>query len=77
MIREDILQKFRDLFKTKRINGREVNVEQTIAALTRELGMRRDKSNRDDWTTLPISLLSSGLASAIGKRPWSSSNPRS
>src|SRR3989475_68823 len=38
MIREDILQKFPDLFGTKKINGREVNVEQTIAALTRELG---------------------------------------
>jgi malate synthase len=38
MIREDIRQKFPDLFKSKRINGREVNVEQTIAALTRELG---------------------------------------
>jgi malate synthase len=38
MIREDILQKFPDLFATKRVNGREVNVEQTIAAMTRELG---------------------------------------
>jgi len=37
MIREDILQKFPDLFGTKKVNGREVNVEQTIAALTREL----------------------------------------
>ena len=38
MIREDILQKFPDLFGTKKVNGREVNVEQTIATLTRELG---------------------------------------
>jgi len=38
MIREDILQKFPDLFGTKQVNGREVNVEQTIATLTRELG---------------------------------------
>src|SRR2546422_417085 len=37
MIREDILQKFPDLFGTKKVNGREVNIEQTIAALTREL----------------------------------------
>src|SRR5437879_1768900 len=37
MIREDILQKFPDLFGTKRANGREVNIEQTIATLTREL----------------------------------------
>jgi malate synthase len=37
MIREDILQKFPDLFGTKKVNGREVNVEQTIATLTREL----------------------------------------
>ncbi len=37
MIREDILQKFPDLFGTKRVNGREVDVEQTIATLTREL----------------------------------------
>ena len=38
MIRKDILQKFPDLFGTKKVNGREVNVEETIAALTRELG---------------------------------------
>jgi malate synthase len=38
MIREDILQKFPDLFGTKKLNAREVNVEQTIATLTRELG---------------------------------------
>jgi len=37
MIRQDILQKFPDLFATKRVNGREVNVEQTIVTLTREL----------------------------------------
>ena len=38
MIGEDILQKFPDLFGTKKVNGRDVDVEQTIAALTRELG---------------------------------------
>jgi len=38
MIGEDILQKFPDLFGTKKVNGRDVNVEQTIATLTRELG---------------------------------------
>jgi malate synthase len=37
MIREDILQGFPELFGTKKVNGREVNVEQTIATLTREL----------------------------------------
>jgi len=37
MIREDMLQRFPDLFGTKMVNGREVNVEQTIATLTREL----------------------------------------
>jgi malate synthase len=37
MIREDILRKFPDLFATKSVNGREVNVEQTIATLTRAL----------------------------------------
>ncbi len=37
MIREDILRKFPELFGTRRVNGREVNVEHTIAALTREL----------------------------------------
>ncbi len=37
MVRQDILQKFPELFGTKRVNGREVDVEQTIAALTREL----------------------------------------
>jgi malate synthase len=38
MIREDILQKFPELFGTKTVNGREVNVEQAIATLTGELG---------------------------------------
>jgi hypothetical protein len=38
MIREDIVQEFPELFGTKSVNGREVNVEQAIAALTRELG---------------------------------------
>jgi malate synthase len=37
MIREDIFQEFPDLFGTKKVNGREINVEQTIAALAREL----------------------------------------
>ena len=37
MIREDVLQQFPELFGTKNINGREVNVEETIATLTREL----------------------------------------
>ena len=37
MIREDILQSFPGLFGTKTINGREVNVEQEIAALAQEL----------------------------------------
>ncbi|HET9553005.1 MAG TPA: malate synthase [Anaeromyxobacteraceae bacterium] len=37
MIRADILQQFPDLFGTKRVNGRDVDVEATIAALTREL----------------------------------------
>jgi len=38
MIREDILQKFPDLFGTKNVNGREVNIERTISTLTQELG---------------------------------------
>src|SRR6202158_4109947 len=37
MIREDILQKFPDLFGTKQVNGAEVNVETIMATLTREL----------------------------------------
>jgi malate synthase len=37
VIREDILQKFPDIFGTKKVNGRDVNVEQTIATLTEEL----------------------------------------
>ena len=37
MVREDILQRFPELFGKKRVNGREVDVEQTIATLTREL----------------------------------------
>jgi len=37
MIREDILQQFPELFGTRKVNGRDVNVEETIATLTREL----------------------------------------
>lgn len=37
MIREDVLRQFPELFGTRKVNGREVNVEETIAALTREL----------------------------------------
>jgi malate synthase len=37
MVRDDILQKFPELFGDKKVNGREVNVEEAIAALTREL----------------------------------------
>ncbi|HYR03079.1 MAG TPA: hypothetical protein VES58_07020, partial [Syntrophobacteria bacterium] len=37
VIREDILERFPGLFGTKTINGREVKVEQAIAAFTREL----------------------------------------
>jgi malate synthase len=37
MIREDIRQKFPELFGKKTVNGREVDVEETIAALTREM----------------------------------------
>jgi malate synthase len=37
MIRQDIRQKFPDLFGTKTVNGRNVEVEETIALLTREL----------------------------------------
>ena len=37
MIREDVLQQFPDLFGTKKVNGRDVDVEATIATLTREL----------------------------------------
>jgi len=36
-IRADILQKFPELFGTKKVNGHEVNVEHAIATLTREL----------------------------------------
>src|ERR1043166_5736580 len=37
MIRADILQKFPDLFGAKKVNGRDVNVQETITTLTREL----------------------------------------
>ena len=37
MIRNDILQKFPDLFGAKKVNGRDVNVQETITTLTREL----------------------------------------
>jgi len=37
MIREDTLRAYPELFGTKSVNGRQVDVEQTIATLTREL----------------------------------------
>jgi len=37
MIDENIRQTFPDLFGTKSVGGRDINVEDTIAALTREL----------------------------------------
>lgn len=37
MVRQDILQRFPELFGTKKVNGRELNVEDTIATLSREL----------------------------------------
>jgi malate synthase len=37
MVRNDILEKFPDLFGAKKVNGRDVNVEGAITALTREL----------------------------------------
>ena len=37
MIREDVLQQFPQLFGIQQVNGREINVEETIASLTREL----------------------------------------
>jgi len=37
MILEDILRQFPELFGSKKVNGRDVNVEETIATLTREL----------------------------------------
>jgi malate synthase len=38
VIRKDIIQKFPELFGTKKVNGREIDVEKTIATLTEELG---------------------------------------
>jgi malate synthase len=38
LVRDDILQKFPDLFGTKKVKGRELNIQETIATLTRELG---------------------------------------
>jgi malate synthase len=37
MIRDDILKKFPELFGTKKVNGRAIDVEEAIDALTREL----------------------------------------
>ncbi len=37
MIREDVLQQFPQLFGSQQVNGREVNVEETIGSLTRQL----------------------------------------
>jgi len=37
MIRQDLLQSFPELFGKKKVNGREVDVDETISTLTREL----------------------------------------
>ena len=37
MIRNDVLQGFPDLFASRKVNGRDIDVEETIAVLTREL----------------------------------------
>ena len=37
MIRQDILERFPGLFATRKVNGRDIDVEETIAMLTREL----------------------------------------
>ena len=37
MVRDDIVQKFPELFAARKVNGRDVNIEETIAKLTREL----------------------------------------
>ncbi len=37
MVRKDILQQFPELFGNKKVNGRDVSVEETIATVTREL----------------------------------------
>jgi malate synthase len=37
MVRKDILEKFPELFGSKSVNGRQVNVEEAITTLTREL----------------------------------------
>jgi malate synthase len=37
MVQNDILQKFPDLFGAKKVNGRDVNMEEAITILTREL----------------------------------------
>jgi malate synthase len=37
MVRNDILEKFPDLFGAKTVNGRQVNVQEAITSLTREL----------------------------------------
>ena len=38
MIREDIVQKFPELFGTKTINGRSINVESAISEFAKDLG---------------------------------------
>jgi malate synthase len=37
MIRHDVLQRFPDLFASRKVNGRDVDVDETIAVLAREL----------------------------------------
>jgi len=37
LVHDDILRQFPALFGTKKVNGREINIGETIATLTREL----------------------------------------
>ena len=64
IIRDDIAQTFPELFGTKKINGREVHVEQLIVALTRELAPEIEKT-----LTARRELLASS-APARGKYAW-------
>lgn len=64
IIRDDIAQTFPELFGTKKINGREVDVEQLIVALTRELAPEIEKT-----LTARRELLASS-APARGKYAW-------
>jgi malate synthase len=81
MVRSDILQKFPELFGVKKVNGRDVNVEEAVATLTRELrpAIAAALSARRELLASPASVLEkygwpawdARFEGPVSGKPWS------